>query len=175
MKNTLVIIGAGGHGKVVLETALLQGDYQIAGFIDDAVRVDEINGFLRIGTIDELLNQKIKADCFIVAIGNNETRKNLFEKLKSFMKPAIIKHPSAVISVSASIGNGTVILANSVINAGTSIGENCIINSMCLIDHETEIGNHVHISQGTIVGSNVKICDSFSTTIGDKIDSFSNC
>ncbi len=176
MKNKIVIIGAGGHGKVVADAILKQGKFTLLGFFDDNKPINVIyyNGFSVIGKSTDLEKIKTITDFFIVAIGNNEIRKSVYENLKHFIEPAIIIHPSAIISPSVSIEKGTVILANTVINADASIGENCIINSLSLIDHETNVGNNVHISQGTIVGSNVKICDNSITKIGEKIDSFTN-
>ena len=168
MKKTLLIVGSGGHGKVVHEAALLQNAVDILGFADDRNTGKHI-----LGTISDFETGKIKADCFIVAIGNNEARKNIYLRLTHYCEPAVIIHPSAVVSSAAGIGKGTVILANAVINAEAYVGENCIINSMSLVDHETQIGNHSHISQGTMVGSNVEIGDCFLSEIGERIKSFS--
>ena len=168
MKKKLVIVGAGGHGKVVKEAALLQMEFDVIGFTDDRESGNEI-----LGTLSDFLSGKINADYFVVAIGNNEARKNIFEKLSVNHEAAVILHPSAVISASAKIGRGTVVLANAVINAEAIIGENCIINSLSLIDHQSFIGNHSHIAQGAIVGSNVKVKDNCTTELGERIKSFS--
>ncbi|HEY4798284.1 MAG TPA: acetyltransferase [Bacteroidia bacterium] len=173
MRKNLVIIGSGGHGRAVLEAAILQNKYKVMGFVDDLAKESEKYGFKILGTTKDVLAGKVNADYFIIAIGNNKIRKNIFASLKQKLKPAIILHPSAVISPSSEIGNGTVVLANSVIGASVTIGENCIINSMCLIDHETNAGDHIHISQGTIIGSNVRIKNEFSSELGARIKSFS--
>lgn len=172
-KQRLIIVGSGGHGKVVLEAALLQNKYKIVGFADDTVKNKNNSKHEIIGTIKDLETGKIKADCFVVAIGNNNIRKKIFLKLIQKLDAAIIIHPSAVVSKTSELCKGTVILANSVISTNVSIGLNSVINSLCLVDHETVVGNHVHISQGTIIGSNVNLKDNYTSKLGERIKSFS--
>jgi sugar O-acyltransferase (sialic acid O-acetyltransferase NeuD family) len=173
MENKIVIIGAGGHAKVVADAVIKQGQYVIAGFADDAKPLNTVinKRFSVIAKTNEIKKIAGAADYFVIAIGNNKTRSELFELFMDKMKPATIIHPSAVISENVKIGEGTVILANAVINEDSEIGNNCIINSMALIDHETKIGDNVHISQGSIVGSNCDIKPFYSTDLGECIDS----
>jgi sugar O-acyltransferase (sialic acid O-acetyltransferase NeuD family) len=169
----LFIIGAGGHGKVIAETAAAAG-YQVAGFMDDHIKKEEVvlQGYKVVGTIADALNGMGTNDYFIVGIGNNEARRKIYERLSGSVMPATIIHPSAIVSVFAKIGNGCVVLANSVVNAGSEIGINSIINSLSLIDHDTNVGSHSHIAQGTIVGSNCALPEMFVSELGQKIKSF---
>ena len=176
MGNRIVIIGAGGHAKVVCDAILAQNEYVINGFVDNSLEVGTtvINGYHVIANQDEVESLKSQVDFFIVAIGNNKIREKLFSSIKDILKPATVIHPSAVIGSDVLIGEGTVILANSVINASSKIGENVIVNSRVVIDHDCKIGNNIHLSIGTMVGSNSTINDYYLSAIGESINSFSN-
>ena len=173
MSKKLLIIGAGGHGKVLADTVLENSIYSLSGFADSTVPVGTsvIAAHKVITNLNKPEEWNSMAEYFIVAIGNNKIRSEWYEKAAKFLKPANIFHPSAVVSKFAKIGEGTVILARSVVNSGTVIGKNGIINSMVLVDHECVIGDHVHIAQGTIVGSNCIIGDLFVSKLGEKIES----
>ncbi|HQH18290.1 MAG TPA: hypothetical protein PKZ43_01950 [Bacteroidales bacterium] len=173
MKNKIVIIGAGGHAKVVADAVIKQGKYTLAGFVDDDETCIFIlnNGFKVIAKTNEIEKIIIAADYFIVAIGDNNIRYKLFKTFKQKMKPATIIHPSAVISQNVKIGEGCAILANAVINEDVEIGNNCIINAMVLIDHETSIGENGHISQGSIIGSNCIVKSFHTSDLGERIKS----
>ena len=175
MENKIIIIGAGGHGKVVADAILKQNKYSIAGYADDNIPIGNIlnNGYRVICKISEIDKMLTYANYFIVAIGNNNTRSSIYNSLKNKLKPAIIIHPSCILSSNIKLSDGCILLANAVISEDVEIGENCIINSLSLIDHETTINDHVHISQGSIVGSNCKIKSYHTSELGDKIKSYS--
>jgi len=168
----LIIIGLGGHGRVVADAALISG-YSVAGFLDD--RKEQNVGIAKeykiLGGVSDAKSILQKNDFFIVAIGNNEIRKGIFENLAELAMPATIIHTSAVIPPDVEIGVGTVVLANAVINAGCKIGNNCIINSLALVDHETVIGSHSHIAQGSIIGSNCTLPEMYVTELGQRLKS----
>ncbi len=167
----LLIIGAGGHAKVVAETALLHDEYEIIGFADDNIKLGTpvFGDFTIISTVNEI--SALVFDEFIVAIGNNETRKEIFNSLSVNYKPAIIIHQRAIVSKFSKIGLGTVVLAGAIVSFGVEIGENCIINAASLIDHESMIAANCHIAQGVIIGSNCSIKELSNIALGDKVQS----
>lgn len=175
MKPKIVIIGAGGHGKVVCDAIIFQNKFEVIGFVDTTLEIGNvvIGNFKIIETQKNISNLKGVAEYYIVAIGNNEVRTKIAHETKSFLKPATVIHPSAIIGSDVTIGEGSVVLANSVINASSSVGENSIINTGNIIDHDCKIGNNVRLSIGTLVGSNSEIGDGYSSTIGERINSFS--
>lgn len=175
MKPKIVIIGAGGHGKVVCDAILAQNKYELIGFVDTTLEIGKhvIGTFKIIETQKNISSLKAIAEYYIVAIGNNEVRAKIADETRLFLKPATIIHPTAIIGSEVIINTGTVVLANSVINASSSIGENSIINIGNMIDHDCKIGNNVRLSIGTLVGSNSEIGDRYSSAIGEKINSFS--
>ena len=175
MNPKIVIIGAGGHAKVVCDAILSKNEFSVVGFVDANVPVDTevMNGLKVILPQQKLEELKGRAEYFIVAIGNNKVREDLFKKLSGILKPATIIHSKAVVAPSATLKEGSVFLANSVVSAYCTIGENCIINAGVVVDHESMIGNHVHLSIGTLVGSNSVINDHTVTAIGQGFNSFS--
>ncbi len=175
MKPKIVIIGAGGHSRVVCDAILAQNIYEIVGFLDGGVSIGTTitQGYKVLETPDNIAKIASTAEYFIVAIGNNITRESFFNSSKKLLKPATILHPSAVIGIEVTIGEGCVALGNSVINAFSSIGKNTIINSSVVVDHECKIGNNTHLSIGTMVGSNSIISDYYTSAIGARFESFS--
>ena len=172
MKKELIVIGAGGHAKVVLDTIKNQGIYSVKGFcVDDVPVGQKVLGYT---VIDNAQISEIGEDrsvFFIVAIGDNNARKIFFENALKKYTPAIIIHSSAVIGSNVVIGDGSVVLANVVINADAKIGINTIVNTGVIIDHDSQIGNHSHLSLGTVVASKLKISDGYLSGIGSKIQS----
>jgi sugar O-acyltransferase (sialic acid O-acetyltransferase NeuD family) len=175
MKPKIIIVGAGGHGKVVCDAILAQNNYEIVGFLDGTVAIgtEITKGFKVLETPENVAKLAGVAEYFILAIGNNKIRATFFELSKKSFRPAIIIHSSAVIGLEVNVGEGCVVLGNAVINAFSSIGENTIINSGAVVDHECKIGNHIHLAIGTMVGSNSAIADYHTSAIGARIESFS--
>lgn len=155
--SRLVIIGAGGHGKVVADIAEKCGYKEIV-FLDDNEDIRECAGFPVVGKISDFDN--IDGDK-IVAIGNSVAR----EKIQDLITGVVtLIHPSAVVSRRVQIGNGTVVMAGAVINSDTKIGRGCIINTGATVDHDCEINDFVHVSVGAHVAGTCKI--GFGTWIG---------
>lgn len=175
MKQKIVIIGAGGHGKVVADTIVSQDKYELIGFVDEAKPVGEkiINDFCVVATYENIKLLQDKADVFIVAVGNNVVREKIYNLAIETLGPSIVIHPSAIIGSDVTIGMGTVVLANTVINASSCIGKNTLVNAGTIVDHDCVIGDHVHLSIGTMVGSNSTIEEGYKTSIGESIQSFS--
>ena len=177
MQELLVIIGAGGHGKVVADVALHTNEYQKLVFLDDKEDFAESMGIPVIGKVSDAVKFVERAK-FIVAIGNANTRKEIMQNLLDRgAEFATLIHPDAVIGKNVRIGKGTVIMAGAVVNPETIIGNGCIINTCASVDHDCSIADYVHISvgahiagtvrvgrltwigMGAIVSNNIKICE----------------
>lgn len=147
----LIILGAGGHGHVVAETAEFLG-YDVK-FLDDSKTKD----FDVIGKISDYKNY-INDYSFFVAIGNNSLRRKLFSELDgNETKIVSLVHPNAFVSPKSKIGNGTIVMPGAVINIGVTIGDGCIINTCSSVDHDCSIADFAHISVGAHLAGNVKI------------------
>lgn len=157
MKDRLLIIGAGGHGKVVADIALKMDRWDYIAFLDDNDDIKTSMGLEVIGKSADMFRYIKDYDIF-VAIGNNETRKVIQEKLEveGASIPVLI-HPEAVIGREVEIGVGTVIMAGVVVNCCTTIGKGCIINTGATIDHDNLIEDYVHISPGVHTAGAVRI------------------
>ena len=144
----VVIIGAGGHGKVVADIVRANDDL-VVGFLDDAGKGEKI-----IGKVSDCVNFSDKY--FIIGIGNNSVRKKIAESYPNLMWYTAI-HPSAVVSETAKIEEGAVVGAKAVINADASVGRHSIINTAAVIEHDNTIGDFCHISPGAILCGTVKV------------------
>lgn len=155
MNKSLIIIGAGGHGKVVADIALKCG-YENIFFFDSSNSKKECVGFRVLGESD--ISEKYKCCDFFVAIGNADKRQEISEKLAD-KKCNIVSlvHPNAVISRRVKIGKGTVVMAGAVINSDAVIGDGCIINTATSVDHDCVIEDYAHISVGAHVAGSVYV------------------
>lgn len=158
MKEKLLLVGAGGFGRVVLEHA--QKDYDCA-FVDDgaATDVDGVKVIGRIANIDKLY-QDYKL--LLVTIGNNALREKIYTQAAEigYTFPNII-HPSAYVSPRAHIGVGNVILNNAVIQNNARMGNGCILNPGVELHHDSSIGNNALIYTNSVVRS--------LTHVGDRV------
>lgn len=155
--NRLLIWGCGGHAKVVLDIACAAGVFSDFLFIDDSGR-PEFMGYAVAGTRARLPHLAKQALKFVVAIGDNTNRKECYEECRRHGLSAVaMVHPTAVVSRSARIGPGTVVMPQAVLNADSHIGENCIINTGAVVEHDCLTGNHVHVSPGAVLGGGVKV------------------
>jgi sugar O-acyltransferase (sialic acid O-acetyltransferase NeuD family) len=140
----LLIIGAGGHGKVVAEIAVDCG-YEKIDFLDD-------NSSDAVGKISDLGKFVDRYECAFVGIGNNRFRGELIKKLENcgYQVPVLI-HPTAYVSRSAQIEKGTVVEPKTIVNANTKVSLGCIISAGAIVDHDVVIGQCCHINTGAIV------------------------
>jgi len=148
----IIIIGAGGHAKVIADIVIKSGN-ELIGFLDDDKSTNEkILGYDYLGEIENCNKYNMK---FIIGIGDNGVRKMISEKYD--LNYITLIHPSAQIGLNVKIGNGTVVMANVVINTETVIGDHCIINTGAVVEHNNFIENFVHISPNVSLGGTVKI------------------
>ncbi len=157
--NNLLVIGAGGHGRVVADAALAAGRYDTVGFLDD--RFAEYKSALGkpvLGPISAALSFLHEYSDAVVAIGDNQLRLELINKLLllGFYIPVII-HPKAAVGADIRLGPGTVILANAVVNTGSVLGIGVIVNTGATVDHDNVLGDGAHVSPGVHLAGEVSI------------------
>ena len=158
----IVVIGHGGHSKVIEDLILLNINYRIIGFLDDRYSDVQVNHSLFFGPIHSI--EKVIASFgevkFIIGIGDNHVRKTIVEHIGlSDVNYLTLIHPTAVISPSAKIGEGSVIMAKSVINADAQIGKHSIINTGAIVEHDNRIGSYVHICPSATLTGGVEVED----------------
>lgn len=166
--NQLLIIGAGGHGRVVADVALKMNRYQAVAFLDDGDTQSSM-GLKVIGKSSDADQYICDYDIF-VAIGNNKIRNAIQSQLESSQAniPTLV-HPSAVIGQQVELGAGTVVMAGAVINCCSKIGSGCIVNTGATIDHDNIIENYVHISPGAHIAGTVRVGKSTWIGIGSVV------
>lgn len=178
-KRQLLIIGAGGHGRVVADIAVKMNQWRDIAFLDDDVNKKLSVGIKVIGLsrdIDQFLDN---SDIF-VAIGDNQVREKVLNSIeqKGAFIPVLI-HPDSCIGTDVVIGKGTAIMPGAIINCCSCIGKGCIINTGTTVDHDNVIENYVHLSPGVHTGGEVRIGQGTWIGIGaviiNKINIVSRC
>ncbi|MFZ5968917.1 MAG: acetyltransferase [Bacillota bacterium] len=168
--SKLMILGAGGHGKVVAEIAELMKQWDEIVFLDDNKELKEVNGHTVIGGLRDYKVYKDQYNFAFVAIGNNKFRtKLIYELLEYGYKIPVLIHPFTAVSSNAQLDIGTVVMAGAVINPNTRIGKGCIINTSCSVDHDCVLGAGVHISPGARIGGTVIIGENSWICIGSSV------
>ena len=163
MSKSVIIVGASGHGKVVMDIVQRAGD-SVLGFLDDNRAGELFMGLPVLGHCGDF--DRWPEASFVIAIGNAAVRQKLAEQMRG-VKWYTALHPSAVISpLETRIGEGSVVMAQSVINSGAAIGAHCIINTGAIVEHDNQIGDFVHISVGAKLAGTVTIGDRSWVGIG---------
>ena len=148
----MIVYGASGHGKVIIEILESIGTPHIEIW-DDADRAPvweyPVKRPLAAG---EPVNDKM-----VISIGVNATRKRVAQRIGSTISFGTAIHAAAYISKRTTIGEGTVIMAGAVVNADTRIGRHCIINTCASIDHDCVIGDYAHISPNATLSGDVQV------------------
>lgn len=165
MKKNIVILGGGGHAKVVIDAIKRAGRFKIYGVVDASLSKDKSVLGVKVLGDDSILPGLFKkgvkfAFIGIGSIGNCSLRKRLYHELTEigFKLPTII-HPKAVVASDVKTGDGTFIAAGAIVNPGTKIGKNVIINTRSSVDHDCVIGDFVHIAPGVTLSGSVNIDD----------------
>ncbi|MFC1510858.1 acetyltransferase [Candidatus Margulisiibacteriota bacterium] len=153
----VIILGAGGHGKVVLDIILELG-FEVLGFIDeDKTKHGQIiNGFMDLGGWPVL--EKERQAILALGIGNNEIRRMAFERAKQMgISVLTAVHPKAIISKSVKVGNGVIIMPGAVVNTGTHIEDGVVVNTGATVDHDCCLGKFCQIWPGAHLAGTVRV------------------
>jgi len=155
MSKQLLILGAGGHGKVVADIARKCG-YEAIAFLDDQKVGTRWAGCPVVGGTADLAHYPDHE--LIVAVGNAAVRQSLMERAEELGQtlPVLI-HPQAAVAEDVSLGAGTVVMAGAVINPGAVLGKGCIVNTCASVDHDCVLGDFVHVSVGAHVAGTVTV------------------
>lgn len=143
----MYLYGASGHAKVIIDILEASG-VRVDGLIDDNPNIDQLQGY-------PVRHTFTIESPFIISIGNNKIRKQVAERLQTSYGKAI--HPSAILSPTAKMGDGTVVMQGAIIQADAKVGKHCIINTGASVDHECVIEDYVHVSPHTTLCGNVYV------------------
>ncbi|MCK4627617.1 MAG: acetyltransferase [Sedimentisphaerales bacterium] len=169
----IVIIGAGGHGRVVLDILRNNHQFEVAGFIDtnQALHRQSIDGIEVLGNLSLIQKlQEMGIGGAFVAIGDNRVR----QKYAAFLAQAGVSlvsaiHPGASVAGTAQIGKNVVIAAGANICTHVTIEDSAILNTGCIIDHESVIHRAAHICPGVKLAGHVRVMESAFIGIGATI------
>jgi UDP-perosamine 4-acetyltransferase len=149
----LLLVGGGGHAKVVIDVARACG-FEVAGFLDPDPDAPPIGEARRLGgdeAAPALLAQGLSHA--FVALGDNRLRRKIGERLKAQgFTLATLVHPSAIVSPSAEIGAGVVVMPQAVVNAAARIGDHVIVNTGAVVEHDCVLGAGAHVAPRSAMG-----------------------
>ena len=172
-KKPILILGAGGHAKVLID-ALQQSGNTILGMTDpNALEGQNLMGMPILGDDNRILEYSPSNILLVNTLGSvrdTQARRKLFDlwKAKGYSFAQVI-HPKAILAPDVLLAEGVQVLAGAIINTGTTVGQNTIINTGSIIEHDCVIGAHVHIAPGSRVAGQVHICDQTHVGIGSTI------
>lgn len=162
MARKVIVFGAGGHAKVVIDALEKQANVPEILVFDDNPDLwgKQLLGYPVIGNLDELLNQGSGLDIeyVVVAVGNISHHLKVAGTLEyNGIQLGNVIHPTAVVSKGVEVGYDTVLFANTVVNADSKIGNHVIINTGATVDHDCNISDGVHIAPGVNICGGVTI------------------
>ncbi|HMJ67977.1 MAG TPA: acetyltransferase [Cyclobacteriaceae bacterium] len=147
----MIFYGAGGHAKVVIEAWIASGS-KVTAIYDDNVLIKDIMGRTVSGRYQP---EAFPGADIVISIGSNNIRRDVSRIVKN--RFGLVKHPSAIISTSAQIGEGTVVMAGTLVQAESVLGKHVILNTRASVDHDCNVGDYVHIAPGVILCGEVSI------------------
>lgn len=156
------MVGYGGHAKSVADSIERQQKYNIIGYTDAEARESHYKYLGTDAVLKNYFGQGVKnAAIGIGYMGKGDVRVKLYEHLKhiGYSLPIIVD-PSAVISETAQIGEGTFIGKGAVVNAEAAVGKMAVINTMALVEHECVVGDFTHVAVGAVLCGQVRVGDS---------------
>ena len=174
MKN-IVIIGASGHGGMLLDCIEREGRYNVLGFVDSFKEIGtKMNGYEVLGNelaLPQLID-KFNIQGAILAIGNNWTRKNVAKKVNNIapnLDYVSTVHPSAIVGNGAKIGKGSAILPGAIVNANAAIGDFCILNTNSSLGHDGMMNDFSSIASGVCTGGDLVLGRFSAISLGANI------
>ena len=160
-RPVLVLIGASGHGKVVIDVIEKEGRYRISHLLDDnaALHDGSFFGYRVAGATESILAEAANERPMVfVSIGDNSVRLRIAGWLRgNGFELARTVHPHAQVGRGTTIGAGTVLMAGAIANSDSTIGENVIINTGATVDHVCAIGDGVHVAPGVHLCGGVRV------------------
>lgn len=178
-KGRLLIAGAGGHGRVILEAVRAQGRYQPVVFFDTSANLaGTTSAGLPVIVADSGRSDKVLAaaradyrlDCAVVAIGDPRQRRQVAGDLAAAGLPfATVIHPRAWVAADARLGQGTVICALAAVGVGVRLGSHSIVNTSASVDHDCVLESYVHVAPGAHLGGSVHVGEASWVGLGASV------
>jgi UDP-perosamine 4-acetyltransferase len=168
----VLILGAGGHGKVVLDILRAAGEHKVVGFIDAdrTLTGTSVSGVPVLGAPNLLPRLRNKAKGAIVAIGDNQTRRSYAAMVREHGLELVNGiHPAAAVSPSARVGRNVVVCAGAVVCVEAELADSVIVNTSAVVDHECVVGEAVHVCPGALLAGRVRVGGGAMIGMGAKV------
>lgn len=158
----VIVIGAGGHGKVLVNTLRMLGRHILFVTDDSAEHHGKMVGGAEVRGSDELINafdpDTVELINGVGSVNRPRARKEVFNRYKyRGYRFATVIHPAAVVAASAEIAQGAQIMSGAVVQSSALIGANTILNTRCSVDHDCVIGAHTHLAPGVTLSGTVSV------------------
>jgi len=174
MKKKILVVGGGGHAKVLIDCILSTREFEIIGIIDP--NLPKESGFcdFRVLGGDESLEDFREKDVYCsIGVGMIKAtfnRKELFQKItKQGFSCPVLQHNSALKSQGVSLSPGVQVMTGAILQPDSKILENTIVNTGAIVEHDCIIGSHTHIAPGAVLGGNVTVGECSHIGLGAKI------
>jgi UDP-perosamine 4-acetyltransferase len=168
-----VLIGAGGHAKVVLDAARSAKDIEVIAVVDAKKELagTRFEGLEVIGDVSALPRAREGgATAIVLGVGSvdvGDARRALYERIAGLgFELPVLRHRTAIVSSTATLGPATVVFAGVVVNPSARVGTNVILNTACIVEHDVRIGDHSHISPGAHLAGGVTVGERCHIGIG---------
>lgn len=163
MDKPVIIIGAGGHAKVLMDCLRLQG-IEVLGMLDKCPPPEDRAADVPIIGDDSAICayscDAVELVNGLGSVGDTSLRTKIYYKFKKLgYRFRQVVHPATVVAKDCVLGEGVQVMAGAVINAGSHIAADTIVNTGVVIDHECKIGSHVHIAPGVTISGGVQVGD----------------
>jgi sugar O-acyltransferase (sialic acid O-acetyltransferase NeuD family) len=171
----IVLIGGGGHGRVIIDILEKAGENRIVGILDACLQVGErVLGYDVLGRDNDLraIAESQRIQGAVAAIGDNARRAEAVRAIKAecpeMLFPNAI-HPSAQVARSVRLGVGNVVMAGAVINSSAVVGSFCIFNTNCSVDHDARVGDFASLAPNSCLGGYVEIGEGAAVCLGANV------
>jgi sugar O-acyltransferase (sialic acid O-acetyltransferase NeuD family) len=168
----ILLYGAGGHGRVLLDAALSVGGFEICGFLDDdpARHGTEVHGIPVLGALDALDEERLATCRILLAMGDIPSRRRAADAAARIGGRFLtLVHPTAVIGRGVTLGEGAQVLPLAVVHTDARIGRHVIVNTAAVVEHDAVIGEHCHLSPGVRLGGGVEVGEDVHIGLGASI------
>jgi sugar O-acyltransferase (sialic acid O-acetyltransferase NeuD family) len=173
ISRRVVIVGAGDHGRVMLELLRASGTEPV-GFVevhpspDDAAR--RVDGLNVIGNLDAPAGWAVATSAFVVALGDNRARREAYERcLELGLEPEAAIHPRAILLGGARVTPGAMVCAGAIVGVAATVGPNAIVNTGATVDHDNVIEAHAHVGPGAHLAGHVTVEEGAFVGIGSAV------
>ncbi|SDU28632.1 sugar O-acyltransferase, sialic acid O-acetyltransferase NeuD family [Pseudomonas pohangensis] len=162
-QESVLMVGSGGHARVLADILHLSNGLRLVGVIDDfEMAGTPALGVEILGTCEDLPRIMRQLECcrVVLAVGHNARRLDLAARIESLCNDVVwqsLLHPAAVLAGDAVVGEGAVIMAGAIVNAGAQIGRHCLINTSAIVEHDCKLGDGSSVGPGGVLGGNVRL------------------